>query len=84
MFKMSQQGGINVARARNPNKVNQDKVTMYIYKTLLRHLRMTHAEYCIGDSEHKMTYTEFVNEVLERGLSAFIISRQVKNGFDVP
>lgn len=72
-----------MARARNPDKLNQNKVTMYIYKTLLRELRLAHAEYCMGDDEQKMTYTKFVNEVIERGLSDFIVSRCGKNGRDI-
>lgn len=72
-----------MARARNPDKLNQDKVTMYIYKTLLRELRLTHAEYCMRDDEHKMTYTKFVNDIIERGLSDYIISRRGENGHDI-
>lgn len=72
-----------MARARNPDKLNQDKVTMYVYKALLRDLRLTHAEYCMSDDGHKMTYTKFVNEVIERGLSDYIISRRGDNGRDV-
>lgn len=72
-----------MARARNPDKLSQDKTTMYIYKTLLRELRLAHAEYCMGDDAQKMTYTKFVNEVIERGLSDFIISRRGDSGRDV-
>lgn len=72
-----------MARAKNPDRLNQDKVTMYIYKSLLRELRLTHAEYCMGDNEQKMTYTKLVNEVIERGLSAYIASRRGKDGCNV-
>lgn len=72
-----------MARARNPDKLNQDKVTMYIYKALLRELRLIHAEYCMNDDEHKMTYTKFVNDIIKRGLSDYTISRRGDNGRDI-
>lgn len=72
-----------MARARNPDKNNQKKTTMYIYKSLLRDLKLTHAEFCMNEDEHKKTYTAFVNEVLERGVSDYIISRRGDNGCDV-
>lgn len=73
-----------MARPRSPDKLNQEKVTIYIYKTLLRELRLAHAEYCIGNDEQKMTYTKFINNVIERGLSDFIISRRGDDGRDIP
>lgn len=72
-----------MARARNPDKINQDKVTMYIFRSLLRDLRLAHAEYCMGDDEQKMTYTMFVNAIIERGLSDFLVSKRGKNGHDL-